>query len=116
MVLLTVPFDPNREGRVQPISRAGALVLLSCFIGVGVGLLIEYSGSPTHSLGRGLAGGAAHGALLVGGWMIAGRQLVCLLPVVQSAVVLCLASVMTMFSAWCAVLYLAPPVILLLQG
>src|SRR5262249_58619596 len=108
MVLLTVPFDPNREGRVQPISRAGALVLLSCFIGVGVGLLIEYSGSPTRSLGRGLAGGAGPRGPPLRGGVVAGRQRVFPFPLLPTAVVPFLSPPLSLFHAGCAPLLLPP--------
>jgi hypothetical protein len=75
-----------------------------------------HSGGAVHDLGRGIASGAVHSVFLFAGWMIAGGSSACLAPVVHAAVILCLASITTAFTAWGALLYLVPPVILAYQG
>src|SRR5262245_28451265 len=116
MVLLTVPFDPDRRRRAERLPTAGMLAVLGCLVVLCAGLAIAFSGNAISNLGRGMASGAVHGTFLLAGWMIAGRQLVCLTPVIHAAVVVCVASVATVASAWGALLYLAPPVILLAGG
>ena len=92
------------------------LAVLGCLILLCAGMVIGFSGSAISNLGRGMASGAVHGAFLIAGGMIAGRQIVCLPPVLYGATALCIASVATAFSTWGALLYLAPPVILLSAG
>lgn len=116
MDLLTVPFDPNRRPRVRRLHRAGIFAALASIALLSAGLAMDIVGGAVHDLGRGMASGAVHSAFLVAGWMIAGRRPVCLAPVISSAAVLCLASITTAFTEWGALLYLAPPVILVYGG
>jgi len=116
MVLLTVPFDPNRRRRVERLPRTGMLAVLGCLILLCAGMVLGFSDNAISNLGRGMASGAVHGTFLIAGWIIAGRQIVCLTPVIHGAAALCLASFATVWSAWGALLYLAPPMILLSEG
>jgi hypothetical protein len=116
MVLLTVPFDPNRTRRAPRLPRTGLLASITSLALLSAGVAMGHSGGAVHDLGRGIASGAVHSVFLFAGWMIAGGSSACLAPVVHAAVILCLASITTAFTAWGALLYLVPPVILAYQG
>src|SRR5262249_35028601 len=100
MVLLTIPFDPNRTRRAVRLPRPGLFALIVSLALAGAGIVMGYSDGAVHDLGRGMASGAVHSALLFAGWMIAGGSGACLAPVVYAAVILCLASIATGFTAW----------------
>jgi hypothetical protein len=116
MVLLTTPFDPYRTRRALRLPRTGLLALIASLALSTAGVAMGYSGGAVHGLGRGIASGAVHSAFLFAGWMIAGGSSACLVSVVYAASVLCLASITSVFTAWGALLYLLPPVILAYQG
>ncbi len=117
MVLLTVPFDPDRQRRVERLPRTGLLAVLGCLILLCAGLVIGFADSTDLQPGAGRWRAArSTRAFLVAGWTLAGRQTVWPGPVVYGAAALCLASVATVWSAWGALLYLAPPLILLSEG
>jgi hypothetical protein len=116
MVLLTAPFDPNRTRRALRLPRTGLLASIASLALLSAGVAMGYAGGAVQVLGRGIASGAVHSAFLFAGWMIAGGSSTCLAPVVYAAAILCLASITTAFTAWGALLYLLPPVILAYQG
>jgi hypothetical protein len=116
MVLLTAPFDPNRTRRAGRLPRAGLLATIASLVLSTAGVLMGLSGGVVHDLGRGMASGGVHCAFLFAGWMIARGRLTGFAPVVYSAAALCLASITAAFTAWGALLYLVPPVILLYEG
>src|SRR5262249_30434009 len=116
VVLLATPFDPNRTRRAPRLRRPGLLALIVSLALSGVGVVMGYSDGAVHDFGRGMASGAVHSALLFAGWMITGGSGPCLALVVYAAAILCLASIATGFTAWGALLYLVPPVILVYQG
>ena len=116
MVLLTIPFDPNRARRTLRLPRTGLLASIATLALSVAGVAMGFMGGAVHDLGRGIASGAVHSAFLFAGWMIAGGSSACLAPVVYAAAILCLASITTVFTAWGALLYLVPPVILACQG
>jgi hypothetical protein len=109
MVLLSAPFDPGAR-RVERLPRSGVVVAIVALLAAGLGMEM------LREFGWGIARGAVHAAFLVGGWTIAVRRPACLAPVLHSAAALFMASVATAFTAWGAVLYLLPPVILVHGG
>ena len=116
MVLLTAPFDPNRTGRAFRLPRTGLLASIASLVLLSAGVLIGHFGGAVHDLGRGIASGAVHSTFLLAGWIIAGRSPACVGPVIYAAAILCLASITTTFSAWGALLFLGPPVVLAYHG
>jgi len=116
MVLLNAPFDPGGARRVEPMPRAGVLAAAAVLAALAIGLAMEMADGALREVGQGIARGAAHGAFLVGGWIVAARRPACLVPVLHAAGALFAASVASTVNAWGALLYLLPPVILLSEG
>ena len=116
MMLLNAPFDPGRAPRVEPLPWSGVLAATAVLAALAIGLGLEMTDGALREVGKGMARGAAHGAFLVGGWIIAARRSVCLAPVLHAATALFVASVASTFNAWGALLYLLPPLVLLSEG
>jgi hypothetical protein len=116
MVLLSAPFDPCPTRRVVPLCRSRVLAVTGALALTGAGLVIQRVGGALSDVGQGAANAAVHGGFLAAGWLITVPPPAWPGPVIHSAGALLLASVTSRFSAWGALLYLLPPVLLLREG
>jgi len=116
MMLLSAAFDPWRRLGVEPLRRSaiGAIAILMSL--VAAGLLIQTHGGFLGALGRGMASGAGHGGLLFTGWLMAGHGAWLLGSVTTASVVVFVASVVSSFTPWGALLYLLSPFLLFFKG
>jgi hypothetical protein len=116
MLLLSAPFDPGKTRRLERPHWAGVLAAIAALASLAAGLGMATADGTLRQVGQGIARGSVHGAFLVAGWIVAEGRPECFGAVLHSAVALFVASIASAFSAWGAVLYLLPPVILLSEG
>lgn len=116
MMLLSAPFDPCPTRCAEPLRGSGVLAATAALALMATGLAMEMQGGALGDIGRGVAAAAVHSGFLAEGWILAARRPPWRGPVIQWAGSLLLASVASRFSAWGAVLYLLPPILVLRQG
>ena len=118
MVLLSVPFEPHQVRRPPAFWLPGLLTGAAALAIIAICLAIEtLPDARLRAIAGGVAGAAVHAGFLAMGWIAAvGRTPTWKGLVARLAGVLLLASVASRFTAWGALVYLLPPILVLREG
>jgi hypothetical protein len=116
MILLGAPFYPRAVRCPESTGTIwlAAVALAVALIAIGAG--VELHGGAGRDLGRAVASAGIHSGMLAAGWFITVGRSGPWVPLAWVTGSLCLASIATWWSAWGAVCYALPPLLLARQG